>query len=135
MFAEADYKKNGTISNEGLAAINLVRQRARGLNAAGNPVLPAATPGFNNYTASDITIDEILMERARELCFEFQRWYDLARTGKFETFLEKTRSATDTKIVNTSTSFNPAKHYLFPIPQAELDLSTNKDNFKQNPNY
>ncbi|HMG10702.1 MAG TPA: RagB/SusD family nutrient uptake outer membrane protein, partial [Mucilaginibacter sp.] len=135
MFAEADYKKNGTISNEGLAAINLVRQRARGLNAAGNPVLPTATPGFNNYTASDITIDEILMERARELCFEFQRWYDLARTGKFETFLEKTRSATDSKIVNTSTSFNPAKHYLFPIPQAELDLSTNKDNFKQNPNY
>jgi ABC-type antimicrobial peptide transport system permease subunit len=135
MFAEADYKKNGTISDEGLTAINAVRQRARGLDAAGNPIPPTATPGFNNYAASDITIDEILMERARELCFEFQRWYDLARTGRFEAFLEKTRSATDTKIVNTSTSFNPAKHYLFPIPQSELDLSTNKDNFKQNPNY
>ncbi|MFA6083240.1 RagB/SusD family nutrient uptake outer membrane protein [Mucilaginibacter sp.] len=135
MFAEADYKKNGTISTEGLAAINLVRQRARGLNAAGSPIQAAATPGFKDYAASDITIDEILMERARELCFEFQRWYDLARTGRFEAFLEKTRSVTDTKIVNTSTSFNPAKHYLFPIPQAELDLSTNKDNFKQNPNY
>lgn len=135
MFAEADYKKNGTISDEGLAAINLVRQRARGLDATGNPIKETATPGFNNYTASDITIDEILMERARELCFEFQRWFDLTRTGKFEDFLEKTRSPTDTKIVNTSTSFNPEKHYLFPIPQAELDLSTNKDNFKQNPNY
>jgi starch-binding outer membrane protein, SusD/RagB family len=135
MFAEADYKKNGTISAEGLDAINRVRQRARGLTPAGVPVTEAATPGFKNYTAADITIDEILMERARELCFEFQRWFDLARTGKFETFLEKTRSPNNPLIVNTATSFNPAKHYLFPIPQSEIDLSTNKANFKQNPNY
>ncbi|MRG44820.1 RagB/SusD family nutrient uptake outer membrane protein [Chitinophaga sp. SYP-B3965] len=135
MFAEADYKKNGVISAEGLSAINRVRQRARGLNANGTPVTEATTPTFKNYTAANITIDEILMERARELCFEFQRWFDLARTGKFETFLALTRSPTDTKIVNTSTSFDPEKNYLFPIPQSELDLSTNKANFKQNPNY
>jgi len=135
MFAEADYKKNGAISTEGLDAINRVRQRARGLAANGTPVTEANTPGFNNYTAADITVDEILKERARELCFEFQRWFDLARTGRFETFLDTTRSPTDTKIVNTGTSFDPVKHYLFPIPQSELDLSTNKENFKQNPNY
>ncbi len=135
MFAEADYKKNGTISAEGLEAINRVRQRARGLDANGQPVPAAATPGFKNYTAADITIDEILMERARELCFEFQRWFDLARTGKFEYFLQKARDPADTKIVNTGTSFDPAKHYLFPVPQSEIDLSTNKANFKQNPNY
>lgn len=135
MFAEADFKKNGTISQEGLDAINRVRQRARGLDASGNPVPESATPTFKNYTAADINIDEILMERARELCFEFQRWFDLARTGKFEFFLEKTRSASFTTIVNTSTSFDANKHYLFPIPQSELDLSTNKANFKQNPNY
>ncbi|MFT4093393.1 MAG: RagB/SusD family nutrient uptake outer membrane protein [Niabella sp.] len=135
MFAEADYKKNGAISDEGLTAINLVRQRARGVDNSGNPVSASATPGFNDYTAADITIDEILMERARELCFEFQRWFDLARTGKFEYFLELTRSPSNTNIVNTSTSFDPSKHYLFPIPQSEIDLSTNKDNFKQNPNY
>jgi hypothetical protein len=135
MFAEADYKMNGTISTEGLDAINRVRQRARGLDANGVPVTEANTPGFNNYTAADITIDEILKERARELCFEFQRWFDLARTGKFETFLSLNRDPNDTKIVNTSTSFDPAKHYLFPIPQSEIDLSTNKANFRQNPNY
>lgn len=135
MFAEADLKKNGLISSEGLDAMNRVRQRARGLTAAGVPVQPSATPGFNNYTAADINIDELLMERGRELCFEFQRWFDLARTGKFETFLEKTRPVTNTSIVNTSTSFNPDRHYLFPIPQSEIDLSTNKENFKQNPNY
>ncbi len=135
MFAEADYKKTGTISQEGLDAINRVRQRARGLDAAGAPIPESATPTFKNYTAADITMEEIMMERARELCFEFQRWFDLARTGMFEFFLEKTRSASYTAIVNTSTSFNPSKHYLFPIPQSELDLSTNKANFKQNPNY
>lgn len=135
MFAEADYKKNGTISQEGLDAINRVRQRARGLDAGGNPIPESATPTFKNYVASDININEILMERARELCFEFQRWFDLARTGKFEYFLELTRSASFTTIVNTSTSFNASKHYLFPIPQSELDLSTNKAEFKQNPNY
>jgi len=91
MFAEADYKKNGAISTEGLDAINRVRQRARGLAANGTPVTEANTPGFNNYTAADITVDEILKERARELCFEFQRWFDLARTGRFETFLDTTR--------------------------------------------
>ncbi len=135
MFAEADYKKNGVISDEGLEAINRVRQRARGLAANGSPIPESSTPGFLNYKAADITIDEILMERARELCFEFQRWFDLARTGKFEFFLEKTRPANDANIVNTATSFDPARHYLFPIPQSELDLSTNKENFKQNPNY
>ncbi|SEL74006.1 Starch-binding associating with outer membrane [Parapedobacter koreensis] len=135
MFAEADYKKNGVISDEGLEAINQVRQRARGLGANGLPIPESETPGFLNYTASDIDMEEIMMERARELCFEFQRWFDLARTGMFEYFLEKTRSASFTTIVNTSTNFDPAKHYLFPIPQSQIDLSTNPEGFQQNPNY
>jgi starch-binding outer membrane protein, SusD/RagB family len=135
MFAEADYKAQGVISAEGLEAINRVRQRARGLKPDGTPVTEAETPGFKNYTAADITIDEILMERARELCFEFHRWFDLARTGKFEHFLQLTRPADDPNIVNTATSFTPETHYLFPIPQSEIDLSTNKEQFRQNPNY
>ncbi|WP_127124890.1 RagB/SusD family nutrient uptake outer membrane protein [Pseudoflavitalea rhizosphaerae] len=135
MFAEADYKETGTISAEGLEAINRVRQRARGLKPDGSPVTEAETPGFNDYTAADIDIDEILKERARELCFEFQRWFDLARTGKFEHFLELTRPANDANIVNTATSFDPDTHYLFPVPQSEIDLSTNKEQFRQNPNY
>lgn len=135
MFAEADYKMNGTISQEGLDAINRVRQRARGLDAQGNPIPEASTPGFNNYTAADINEDEILMERGRELCFEFQRWFDLARTGKFETFLAKTRPVDDAGITNTATQFDPDKNYLFPIPQTEIDLSTNKPDFQQNPGY
>ncbi|MFT4205265.1 MAG: RagB/SusD family nutrient uptake outer membrane protein [Chitinophagaceae bacterium] len=135
MFAEADYKMNGTISQEGLDAINSVRERARGLDASGNAISESATPGFNNYTASEINVDTILIERGRELCFEFQRWFDLARTGKFETFLAKTRPTDDANITNTATEFDASKNYLFPIPQTEIDLSTNKSNFQQNPGY
>lgn len=135
MFAEADYQKNGEISDEGLEAINRVRQRARGLSASGLPIPESETPGFHDYTAPDVDMEEIMMERARELCFEFQRWFDLARTGMFEHFLEKTRSTSFTTIVNTSTNFDAAKNYLFPIPQSQIDLSTNQTGFKQNPNY
>lgn len=135
MFAEADYKMNGTISQEGLDAINKVRQRARGVDAQGVPVAESATPGFKNYTAADINEDEILMERGRELCFEFQRWFDLARTGNLETFLAKTRPSGDGDIANTATQFDPNRNYLFPIPQTEIDLSTNKANFQQNSGY
>jgi hypothetical protein len=125
MLAEADYKKNGgNISAAGLEALNRVRRRAFGYDSN--------TASSADRTAADITIDEILKERARELCFEFQRWFDLARTGKFEAFL----SERNTKTVDLGkTYFSSDRHYLFPIPQSQIDLSTNKQGFYQNPNY
>jgi hypothetical protein len=100
------------------------------LKPDGTPVPASETPGFDNYTASTLDMHEIMKERARELCFEFQRWFDLARTGYFETFLQDRNS--DNK---TSVSFDPKKNYLFPIPQNELNMSTNPAGFYQNPNY
>jgi hypothetical protein len=131
MFAEADLNyNNGTISAEGLKAINRVRQRARGLRPDGSPLPASETPGFDDYTATTLDMNEIMKERARELCFEFQRWFDLARTGSFETFLADRN--TDSK---TSVSFDPNKNYLFPIPQTEREMSTNPEGFYQNPGY
>jgi hypothetical protein len=131
MFAEADLNyHNGTISSEGLKAINRVIQRARGLKSDGKPVPASETPGFDDYTAATLNMNEIVKERARELCFEFQRWFDLARTGTFETFLVDRNI--DSK---TSVSFDPKKNYLFPIPQSEIDRSTNPEGFYQNPGY
>ncbi|MDR1682401.1 MAG: RagB/SusD family nutrient uptake outer membrane protein [Candidatus Symbiothrix sp.] len=125
MYAEADLGKNGSVSTEGLAAINRVVQRARGQN-----VTEAETPGFPDYT--DLTIDHLLMERARELCFEGHRWFDLARTGKLEQFLDERNNTPNSRAV---TEFKSDRHYVFPIPLTEIQISTHSQGMYQNPNY
>lgn len=78
-------------------------------------------------TSSNITIDLILDERARELLGEYERWYDLKRTGKLiERVLKYNPWA---KKSNTIKDF----HYLRPIPQSEIDLS--HPAMAQNPGY
>lgn len=128
MLAEADLGDDGDISPDGLNAINEVVQRARGLDSSGVPVLPSATPGFNNYIT--YTLTDILKERARELCFEWWRWFDLARTGTFEIFMSERNAS-----ILTAAGFNSDRHYVFPIPLTEIQQSTNKEGMYQNPNY
>lgn len=127
MYAEADLAANGVITDEGLIAINGVVQRARGVG-----IKEIDTPTFLNYTQSTLTLDEILYERARELCFEWWRWFDLARTGKFEKFLDQRDNTPNTL---AETGFKSDRHYVFPIPLSEIQLSTNKEGMYQNPNY
>ena len=76
---------------------------------------------------ADITLDFILDERAREFAGEQIRWFDLKRTGK---------------LVERVKKYNPDGaawiqdfHTVRPIPQAQLDAVTNKDEFTQNPGY
>lgn len=90
----------------------------------------AAIPGHEaamQVTPSQITLDFILDERARELCGEQLRWFDLKRTNK---------------LVDRVKSLNPDAaqyiqpyHTVRPIPQSQLDAVTNKSEFKQNDNY
>ena len=128
MYAEADLMlNNGSPSDEGVEAMNRIVQRARGLNQ-GVAVTEDDTPGFGNYDT--YTLEDVLLERARELCFERWRWYDLARTGMLEHFLENRNGFSTTK-----TSFDSDKNYLFPVPLSEIQISTNKDGMYQNPNY
>ncbi len=99
-----------------------------------------AIPGQSNVlnageeaqvTAKDIDI--ILAERARELCGEQQRWFDLKRTG---TLLDRV-------IAYNGTAKNNIKshHLLRPIPQPQMDAVTNRtagqdpNGFWQNPGY
>lgn len=85
-----------------------------------------------DYTAQTLTYDELLTQRACELCFEFHRWFDLSRTGKLHTMVEK-------RIIEESISpkatFDFSKHYLMPIPTYELDVAADKSLFQQNPGY
>lgn len=128
MYAEADLALHGAPTEAGLAAMNRIVQRARGVDEAGEPIPAEQTPGLADYT--EYGLEDILLERARELCFEHWRWYDLARTGMFEHFLADRNSYTLTR-----TWFDSDKHYLLPIPLSEIQLAENKEGMYQNPNY
>jgi hypothetical protein len=93
-------------------------------NKAADPMC-AENPGDLNSlaaisyraTAANISIDLILDERARELMGEYNRWFDLKRTGKLIERVKKYNPWT-TKGMQVD-----EKHYLRPIPQGEIDLS------------
>jgi hypothetical protein len=109
-------------ANDALPYINTLRTRAA-LKA------PVDHTADMQVAAAQINIDFILDERARELCGEHIRWFDLKRTKQLENRLGVGKANPDI------TTFNPAKHYVRPIPQAELDVMENRDEYGQNPNY
>lgn len=95
--------------------VNTIRQRA-------------AVTGRANEMAvdqSEVTLDFILAERARELAGEQVRWCDLKRFGKLTS---EYLSATNPDIIN----FNDTKNIVRPIPQSFLDAIANPKEFGTN---
>ena len=91
-----------------------------------------AVPGQEEnmeITAADLTVDFILEERGRELTHEQQRKFDLIRLGKLAEYVDKYNPE--------AIGFDPSKHTLLPIPQAQLDAMTpeSAEAFGQNPGY
>lgn len=83
--------------------------------------------------AGQVTIDEILDERGRELIGEFNRWFDLKRTGKLiERVMLYNKDVRN--IPDPFTGVDGQDKILRPIPQEALNLNSNKD-FPQNPGY
>jgi hypothetical protein len=132
--AEAIVKggKNGSLGGAEVY-YNRVLDRALGSKKGSTPLRAAAPEDQTSLatapyraTAGNITIDMILDEKAREFMGEYDRWFDLKRTGK---------------LVERVKKYNPWKtgqsisdiHYLRPIPQGEIDLSFPK--MSQNPGY
>ncbi len=97
--------------------INAVRQRAA----------IAGHVSDMKISASDVTIDFILDERARELVGEYKRWMDLKRTGKL---IERTL-----KYNNLAAKINKMDSHILlrPIPQSVIDEDTG--DFTQNSGY
>jgi hypothetical protein len=123
--AEARFRQNNT---SGAAAdINKLRDRAfkNARATTGNATL-------GSVGASDITIDFILDERARELIGEENRRMTLVRTGKLADRIPMNGDGSPAD--KTITGFDATKHILLPIPLSEIQL--NKDaELKQNPKY
>jgi hypothetical protein len=92
----------------------------------------AAIPGREaamQVIESQVTLDFILDERARELAGEQLRWFDLKRTNKL---IDRIK----TKNLNPDAA-QYIKDYqvVRPIPQSQIDAVTNKDEFTQNQGY
>ncbi len=90
----------------------------------------AVVPGYEtemNVADTDVDIDFILDERARELCGEGFRWYDLKRTGKL---IERVQAYNSLGGPNIK-----PMHLVRPIPQTQIDRVTNPGDFPQNEGY
>lgn len=98
-------------ADEAVTYINILRQRSN------------ARP----IDVSELTVDFLLDERARELVAEENRWATLKRFGKLVNRIQAHgEEEAGANIAET--------HLLMPIPQTEIDL--NKDaELKQNPGY
>ena len=98
--------------------VNMIRQRARFNGVTNNNTLPDLV----GLTAPQVR-DAILRERALEFVAEGHRWFDLKRTKKL----------TASSVSAAKPGVTPQdKHYLFPIPQREIDVNPN---LKQNSGY
>jgi starch-binding outer membrane protein, SusD/RagB family len=95
---------NATGGATPVSLVNQIRNRAK------------ATP----YTADQLTLDELLNERAREFQHEAHRRVDLIRFGKFH----------EPRLFRSEVS--PTFRQLWPIPNNQLNLNPK---LKQNPGY
>ena len=114
------------LGNPGEAA-NIIKSEIRNqrIVAPGHTLAEAQA----DVTASNMTIEWILEERARELCGEWLRWFDLKRTGKLVEYIRGHNPAWDGNDVVQE------YHNLWPIPNTFLDKLTNANEFGQNPGY
>ncbi|MGY2133324.1 RagB/SusD family nutrient uptake outer membrane protein [Hymenobacter sp. HD11105] len=115
MAAEANFKLGNTA--QAVTQINAVRERA---------ALPGRAADMR-ITATNLSLDFILDERARELAGEQVRWFDLKRTNKLVERVKANNPEAGASI--------QAYHTVRPIPQRQLDAILNKEEFTQNPSY
>lgn len=95
----------------------------------GNGAVMLASYGINS--GADLSIDYFMDERARELCGEQLRWFDLKRLGPDAMIARIQEYAGN---LDARDNFN-AHFTLRPIPQVQIDALTNKEEFPQNPGY
>lgn len=89
------------------------------------------------YPVSDKDHLRIAIEHERkiELCNEQVRINDLIRWRRLEAFIREEAIPMLPDYMKDRMSFDPAIHYLWPIPQSEIDLNPDITQADQNPGY
>lgn len=151
MAAEADAQLGQL--GDALALVNRVRNRAANPQgwvyqyvdnsdpSKGFSTTPAANyviKPYTSFSSKDFALKAIYFERKLELGMEGQRFFDLSRWGIAEKTLNdffqfEGKYASDV----AGGHFTAGKNEYYPIPQAEIDLTTinGEITLKQNPNY
>jgi hypothetical protein len=114
----------------------LIRAEARAMQGGAKEVLGLAdlnalrSARISGIVAGVFTgqalLDQIQLERRKELVGEGHRWFDLKRTTRMI-------NRTDTELTSTRKTLAPtAREWTWPIPQGEIDANSN---IKQTPGY
>lgn len=140
-FVAAEAAVKGEITGTWTARdlINVIRGRAgmwRYDVAADQERIEDNSAAMTAATPATIDIDYILAERSREYFGEGYRWFDLARTQKWQELagsyqISEARGADPVTVERTIQD----THYLRPIPQRQIDLMQGDKVAYQNPGY
>ncbi len=139
MNAEAENEVNG-VTPAAVEHLNKVRRRAFGFDQ--NTPEPSVDLTVGDFSGADEFRNEIVDERARELCFEGLRRQDLIRWNLLGQKLIETNDKIVAAIAANQMNrfsfvaaerFTPNKHELYPIPDYEVRETNGV--IGQNPNY
>lgn len=117
-------------------ALNEYGEGARALTqlnktkAAANAITSIAT--LYNGGGYGYMRDQIWLERRLELCFEWDRFFDIVRQGRATAIFRNFASASGTNNIR-GINFIKGVNEIFPLPQNEIDLSNGV--VTQNPGY
>lgn len=140
MYVEAVNEYDGALDDLSIECLNQVKRRAYGK--------PVTTPDPSvdfvkaDFPTAESVSDYLYMERARELCFEGFRRFDLIRWNKLKStiadFAVKFAKEVNDGLVKeykftAGERFQSGKHELYPIPAYEVRETKNV--IRQNPNY
>jgi hypothetical protein len=120
IYAEASSQAANGPTSLAIERLNMIKRRAYGF-----PSKVASSVDFpaTGWTATSFR-DAVIQERAYEQFMEGKRWLDLKRTGK----------AAEKILANKNLTIRQA-HYLWPIPQQEIDTNPALSQKDQNPGY
>lgn len=140
MYAEAVNEVDGRLDALAIECLNQIRRRAYGYApATATPAIDFTSAGFSGQQS---VRDYLFIERARELCFEGFRRFDLIRWNKLAVALDDFAAKFNAAVADGTLStyvwaagnyFRAGKHELYPIPSYEIRET--KGSLTQNPNY